>query len=44
MYHDLGYFYPFANRIYDENQLVLPFTFKNWIKALKTHSLSKKIY
>jgi hypothetical protein len=35
MYHDLGYFHPFADKVEDIFDLVLPFTFKNWLNSLK---------
>lgn len=44
MYHDLWYFHPFADKVYDENNLVLPFNFKNWLKSLNWFNLLAKIY
>ncbi len=44
MYHDLGYFHPFASNVTEEKQLVLPLTFKWWIKSLKNYCFLKKIY
>ena len=44
MYHDLGYFHPFADKVEDIFDLVLPFTFKNWLNSLKWYSIFRKIY
>jgi len=44
MYHDLGYFAPFADKVYDYWDLILPFSFKKWLKSLKQFNILLKIY